>query len=339
MEKAGLLYLFTGAVIAVSTAINSTLPEFNIPAERFAESAVVSAYAAGEEIGYGLLPETPQEQQSVENSLQRVNGGQNFYIIQYSGVSDYLPYSGEFAEYVKERQVILSNIGYEEVLPFRVAAEKGIEWKLSNQGNYNSCATFGFTNAYDASIYYNLALDSGQYYKDFNPMYLYRNTSGGSGGRTLSEILNFNFESGHAAADKIGKYPAYSGSDPDVKQRCCNAVKLESAEQAAEVLKAGLGVYIGNRQAVSGSKQNADGLRVAALGGSWSHSTAFIGYVQINGKDYYLWRNSHGARYTAADKLDTPADCCWMPFEDLRTMLGSTGYGGPFAILPESVKQ
>ncbi|MDR2754648.1 MAG: hypothetical protein LBC20_02985, partial [Planctomycetaceae bacterium] len=68
------------------------------------------------------------------------------------------------------------------------------------------------------------------------------------------------------------------------------------------------------------------------------HSTAFIGYVKINGNDYFLWRNSHGGRYTAEDKFLTPTDCCWFDSQTLRAMLSSMNrYCGAFAILPESV--
>ncbi|GHT26832.1 hypothetical protein FACS18942_05030 [Planctomycetales bacterium] len=105
-------------------------------------------------------------------------------------------------------------------------------------------------------------------------------------------------------------------------------------------LQAGIGVYVGNDVAVGANKQNTDGLRIAVLSGGWSHSTAFIGYVRENGTDYYLWRNSHGARYSSGDKYGTPNDCCWMTEDMLnRFMNRMSGYGGAFAILPKSVKQ
>jgi hypothetical protein len=38
---------------------------------------------------------------------------------------------------------------------------------------------------------YNIALESGQYYRGYNPMFLYKNANSGSGGRSLMAILNF----------------------------------------------------------------------------------------------------------------------------------------------------
>jgi len=58
----------------------------------------------------------------------------------------------------------------------------------------------------------------------------------------------------------------------------------------------------------------------------------------MNGKDYFLWRNSHGARYTADDKLGTPKDCCWMGRDEFNSMMSSVRqYGGAYGILPKSI--
>ena len=305
----------------------------------YSESEEVEAYTPEEEVQYGLCEPTAEELETVAEELREVSGELNFNLIQYTNHSDYLPFDERFETWLKERSEIFETIGYEELLPFRTINRTDYTWKTSNQSKYNSCATFGFTNAYQATVLYNIALESGQYNRDYNPMFLYKNTGGGSGGRTLMSILNFNFSEGQSDVGSVGFYPNLSGTDSHSRDRCSNAVKLDSSEQVIRCLKAGIGVYIGNSTAVRACKQNSDGLRISVLSGTWSHSTAFIGYVKINGNDYFLWRNSHGGRYTAEDKLLTPADCCWFDVKTLREMLSSINrYGGAFAILPESVQ-
>jgi hypothetical protein len=304
----------------------------------YSESEEVEVYTADEEVQYGLCEPTEQELEEVADELREVSGDLNFNLIQYTNHSDYLPFDKRFEQWLNLRTEILETIGYQELLPFQTINRTDYTWKEANQSSYNSCATFGFTNAYQATVLYNIALESGQYHRDYNPMFLYKNTSGGSGGRTLMTVLKFNFSEGQSDVASVGFYPKLSGTDTRAQERCCNAVKLETAEQAMACLKAGIGVYIGNSTAVKACKQNSDGLRLAVIGGSWQHSTAFIGYVKINGNDYFLWRNSHGGRYTANDKLLTPTDCNWFDTQSIKTMLSSMNrYGGGFAILPESV--
>jgi hypothetical protein len=305
----------------------------------YSESEEVEVYSAEEEVQYGLCEPTAEELESVAEELREVSGELNFNLIQYTNHSDYLPFDQRFKDWLDFRTAILKTIGYQELLPFQTINRTNYTWKESNQSSYNSCAAFGFTNAYQATILYNIALESGQYNRDFNPMFLYKNTSGGSGGRSLMSVLRFNFSEGQSEVAEVGYYPRLSGTDRRSRERCCNAVKVETAEQVMACLKAGIGVYIGNSTAVKSCKQNTDGLRLAVLGGSWQHSTAFIGYININGNDYFLWRNSHGGRYTAGDKLLTPTDCSWFDVQSIQPMLSSINrYGGAFAILPESVQ-
>jgi hypothetical protein len=306
----------------------------------YSEGAEVDVYTPEEEVQYGLCEPTAEELESVAEELREASGDAvNFNLIQYTNHSDYLPFDKHFENWLQERTEIFEAIGYEELLPFQTINRTDYTWKTSNQSSYNSCAAFGFTNAYQATILYNIALESGQYHRDYNPMFLYKNTKGGNDGRSLMSILNFNFSEGQSDVVSVGFYPKLSGRDNGSRERCCNAVKLASSAQVISCLKAGLGVYIGNSTAVKACKQNSDGLRISVIGGTWFHSTAFIGYVKINGNDYFLWRNSHGGRYTADDKLLTPTDCCWFDVKTMHEMLSSINrYGGGFAILPESVK-
>lgn len=334
--------LCISGIIAAVVMTDNGAPVFRpAAATQHTESAVVRAYTPDEEVYYGLNEATEQERDTLIQTEQRAAGdGTNFNLIQYLDKAERLPFDGAFEDWLQERTLILQNIGYEKLLPFLTAAQGETRWQLSNQGRYNSCAAFGFTNAYQASVLYNIALESGQEHQDYNPMFLYRNTSGGSSGRTLGEILNFNFERGQAATAAVGGYPSLSGTDGASKERRCHAVLLRTTEQVTACLKAGIGVYIGNSTAVRGSKQNTDGVRLAVLSGRWAHSTAFIGYCNVNGNDYFLWRNSHGGRYSAADALDTPSDCCWFTPKTLETFLRSAAnYGGAFAVLPQSVRR
>jgi len=61
-------------------------------------------------------------------------------------------------------------------------------------------------------------------------------------------------------------------------------------------------------------------------------------YREVNGTEYIGWVNSHGERYKSSDEGE-PADMCWMN-RDLVERFVSTaaGYGSPYAVFPESVR-
>ncbi|GHT26835.1 hypothetical protein FACS18942_05040 [Planctomycetales bacterium] len=195
----------------------------------YSESPEIPCYTEDEKVFYGLLPDT--EERAGERVVSVGSTISNFNTVHLSDAAGRYKWTSEFAEWLELRRSIISNIGYVQMLPFNTQKITSVAWENSNQGNYNSCATFGFTNAYYATVNYNIALESGQYYKDFNPMFLYRNTSGGSGGRTLSEIVAFNVESGQASTDKVGRYPSLSGTDEFAKERRRSASKSTTSRR------------------------------------------------------------------------------------------------------------
>jgi hypothetical protein len=81
-------------------------------------------------------------------------------------------------------------------------------------------------------------------------------------------------------------------------------------------------VCIGNSVRVSGCKIDHNGMRVATLGGSWSHATLFDGYIVVNGTIYLHWTNSHGNRYKGKDRFDSPESGCWMTIDMLAQFCG-----------------
>jgi len=89
------------------------------------------------------------------------------------------------------------------------------------------------------------------------------------------------------------------------------------ADKIVLCVRAGLVVPIGNSVRVSGCKTDSNGMRVATLGGNWSHATLLDGYAFVNGTVYVHWTNSHGDRYKGADKYDSPESGCWMTFDQL----------------------
>jgi len=68
-----------------------------------------------------------------------------------------------------------------------------------------------------------------------------------------------------------------------------------------------------------------------------SGNTSVSSYVNINGEEYIYWLNSHGPRYTQADRFRAPADGCWMSRAILRKWLSTVNrYGKPAIIIPEN---
>jgi hypothetical protein len=152
-----------------------------------------------------------------------------------------------------------------------------------------------------------------------------------SGGQSMSKVLMGGNQLGNYPVQLVGKYTTQLTADvrkkiesatDEAKLYQFGAVRLPGsgkalADKIVLCLRAGLVVPIGNSVRVSGSKTDSNGMRVATLGGTWSHATLFDGYMVVNGTVYVHWTNSHGNRYTGADKFGSPESGCWMALDQL----------------------
>ena len=218
-----------------------------------------------------------------------------------------------------------------------------------SQGGIGSCMGHADSFAHHSTTLQLIARGAPLVYTPFNPVVTWSITKGGSirGGQTVSEMA--------AGANTIGHFPEFlvgtnNQSVPSYKEHTSAAKDYQSAimflnfrgsELADEIIKccaAGLAVAIGNSTAVSGCTSDRNGIKIAVLRGSWAHATHFTAYREVNGTEYIGWVNSHGERYKASDEGE-PADMCWMNRELVERFVSTAaGYGSPYAVFPESVR-
>jgi hypothetical protein len=107
-------------------------------------------------------------------------------------------------------------------------------------------------------------------------------------------------------------------------------------QEIALCTSAGLGVFLGNSTAVSGSQNDRNGITVAKIKGKWAHATSFTDYKKTGNTEYIGWLNSWGSIYSQGY---CEGWGLWMNFDTAESFLKSAAkYGEPVAILSESEK-
>ena len=166
-----------------------------------------------------------------------------------------------------------------------------------------------------------------------NPLAMWVRTKNWSmkGGQSMSKVLMGGNQLGNYPVSHVGMYSTQLTKETIAKiESATDEARLHQfgacrlpgkgkalADKIVLCLRAGMVVPIGNSVRVAGCKTDHNGMRVASLSGSWMHATLFDGYIVVNGTLYVHWTNSHGDRYKAADKYDSPESGCWMAFDQL----------------------
>ena len=221
----------------------------------------------------------------------------------------------------------------------------------SNQGQLGSCAGWSAANGYMITVLYQMMLGAFRFVA-VNPLAMWVRTKNWSmsGGQTMSKVM--------IGGNRLGNYPVQRVGEYGTKLTKELIGKIESATDEATLhqfgacrltqerggvsppvlvhriilcLRAGMVVCIGNSVRVSGSKIDSNNMRVATIGGTWSHATLLDGYIEVNGTVYLHWTNSHGNRYMGADRFNTPESGCWMTIKTL-TQFCSGRYTDAFCI-------
>lgn len=223
------------------------------------------------------------------------------------------------------------------VLWWKVAQAAGVPLWRSMQGNLGSCAGWSAANGKMIANLYQMMLGAFRFV-EINPLAMWAKSKNWStaGGQSMSKVLTGGNTDGNWPVDVVGPYattltPAMIAKIKDTediaRQNQFGACRLTGsgkalAEKIVLCLRAGLVVPAGNNVAVSGARTDANGMRRAALGGSWMHATLLDGLVVVNGVLYVHWTNSHGDnRYGGADRFDCPGSGCWMTFDELVRFL------------------
>ena len=204
----------------------------------------------------------------------------------------------------------------------------------ASQQSQPNCAGFALANATTATLIHQIATKySEQRLERLNPMATWVISKNGStrGGQTISAICMAGNKYGNFTDTVAGRYNEqnryyeWTKHIEEAKQRqvgiCLfEGTRDELGEAIVLAMRLGHGVVIGNYNAVSGTRQDENGMFVATLGGRWAHATAFAGYRKVNGTEYVFWINSHGNIY---DGNKTPRFGAWMDRDTLERFVNS----------------
>ena len=236
------------------------------------------------------------------------------------------------------------------VLWWVIAQQCRIPIWASNQGSLGSCAGWSAANGYMITVLYQMMLGAFRFVA-VNPLAMWVRTKNWSmsGGQSMSKVMLGGNQLGNYPVQLVGEYTTRLTREQISKIELATdeatlhqfgACRLRqttdsspsrtggrqtAADLVAKIilcLRAGLVVCIGNSVRVSGCTVDKNNMRVALLGGTWSHATLFDGYVVVNGTVYLHWTNSHGNRYKGSDRYDAPESGCWMPVETLEQFCG-----------------
>jgi hypothetical protein len=231
----------------------------------------------------------------------------------------------------------------------------------SNQGQLGSCAGWSAANGHMITVLYQMLLGSFRFVL-INPLAMWVRTKNWSmsGGQSMSKVMMGGNSFGNYPVEQIGNYSTRLTAE--LKQRIESTANVAThhqfgacrlsqtaggssamksrqqtvAELVAKIvlcLRAGMVVCIGNSVRVSGCKTDKNGMRVATLGGTWSHATLFDGYIVVNGTVYLHWTNSHGKNKSSeSDPIciengRRPSKCWGCKGQRFRQEYGQSGEG------------
>jgi hypothetical protein len=197
------------------------------------------------------------------------------------------------------------------------------------------CTGFAMSNATTATLIHQIAQKfSEQKAERINPMATWTVSKNGStkGGQTISAIMRAGNEGGNYTDAVAGTYNCQNRFDdwasPEQQAEAAKRQigialfeghRNELGEAIVLAQRLGHAVVVGNENAVSNTKRDANGVAVAQIWSRWMHATAFAGYQKREGEEYVFWINSHGNIYHAED--GTPDFGCWMSRKILERFL------------------
>jgi hypothetical protein len=184
-------------------------------------------------------------------------------------------------------------------------------------------------------------------YETTNPIVCWYLSKGRStrGGQSVAAMAEYANKTGHFLTADVGNNNFvvpnnYHVGIKNARQHRSAMVFIpgkgdELVQNVIRCCRAGLGVALGNSLAVNGVTVK-DGIRLATLGGKWSHATSFNAWMRRWDMDFCFWTNSHGKRYKGG-AFGEPEDGAWMNRPLLRLFLdASVVFGRPYAVLSEA---
>ncbi len=116
-------------------------------------------------------------------------------------------------------------------------------------------------------------------------------------------------------------------------------VKDTSFDTFYEIARAGIACNIGGGAWPSGATIDSNGMAVGSGRSTGGHATSMAGFaIEINGKKYILWTNSHGARYKQGTRIKQSAFGCFATKDNWSIWNINTSYGRPYLNFGEGIK-
>ena len=192
----------------------------------------------------------------------------------------------------------------------------------------NDCAAWALTRTVIVMALIQRWLGAERDVEAYNPTGIYAYSSGSTpragsyfadNGRTIYGICKAACETGNFPVAAIGEYKggtsytqAMIDSEPIAQnnQTGFAYVSERGADRKVDVvllsLRSGRPVVIGNDIALrDGCRQDANGMHITDVGGSWGggHATAAIDYRKVNDTEYIYIVNSHGNIYNSGTSI------------------------------------
>lgn len=293
----------------------------------------------------------PQNEHSAEVQGRLLDSAVGIeYDWQHQGNMKIVKWNDQFETWLDERIELYDAYTDKGIclLPWRILACMPPEDKTSDrlywsQGGIGSCMSHSNTFAFQCSTLIEIALGTPLKYHSLNPIVPFYLSKGGSlrGGQTVSEMSDYTNRNGQYSEEWVGddnqsvpdNYKDYEEKAKSFQNGLCYLEKEDPEEIADSIIRAchaGLSWSYGNTHAVSGSKMDENGIKIATLGGRWAHATSFSSYRKVKDTEYIFWQNSHGPIYDQSDEGE-PADGAWMPRKTLVRFCQSIAmYGYPY---------
>jgi len=300
----------------------------------------------------------PQDDYDAEVAELLESNAVPFSTLYTAGDQPIIRWDSVFEEFIDQRGAVVADMMADKsrcIFPWRVEAylpnenRGNIDTSLYySQGGVPSCMGHSADFAYRSSLLSAIALGAPLIYETTNPIVCWYLSKGRStrGGQSVAAMAEYANKLGHFLTADVGnnnlRVPNnYSAGNENAKKHQSAIIFIPGngdalVQNIIRCNKAGLGVAIGNSLAVNGVTIK-DGIRLATLGGSWNHATAFAAWMRRSGMDYCFWVNSHGKRYKGG-VFGEPEDGAWMDVPTLRRFVdASVRFGRPYAVLAEAI--
>ena len=306
-------------------------------------------------IANGLVPQTEEER--VEEHIL-FNSVVPLSVIWKDRNNDkkVIAWDSELEKYIDHR-IKLINLNRESYMPWNIYKAMSLNWVNGytlNQSSIGTCAGAAFRNGGCHSSLVNAKL-TDSVPTEFGCDIVYALARGNGrlawgSGCNGTPLVKYGTEIGNYWASDIGPYntrgsgvtqanmnnPAFKARALQLQSICCFLPEV-SFDLFYKACAAGMSIWIGSPSFPSGATKNSDGISVASTWTNGAHATIFDFAVEVDGKQYIHWDNSHGNRYIGGNgnRFESPPTGTWITKEMFGRFRINKDYGTPFIHMTE----